>query len=221
MCIRPLCINLLQVSNRLVRERLERENPEDVAILDDVKDSDIVCVRGTFDHIHLVLEAMDVPFTHVDPAALLRIDLKPEQTVYVNCPSSFPKEAAMKLRKFVEDGGQLITTDWALKYVLEVAFPGTVKFSGSSSGDEVVAVEIVDKEDDILKGESEGGGCSTVTYIMCGMRSSCSLPSGVVITLHRSMFLHCGELHTCIQVMLGLPAIQYLLTACVSLHALT
>lgn len=95
---------------------------------------------------------MEVPFIHVDPTALLRMELKPEQTVYVNCPSTFPKEAAMKLRKFVEAGGQLITTDWALKHVLEVAFPGTVKFSGNSSGDEVVAVEIVDKEDDILKG---------------------------------------------------------------------
>ena len=141
-----------QVSKQLVRERMERENPEDVAILDNVKDTDIVCVRGTFDHIHLVLEAIGVPFSHVDPSSLLRMELKPEQTVYVNCPSSFPKEAALKLRKFVEEGGQLITTDWALKNVLEVAFPGTVRFSGNSTGDEVVAVEIVDKEDEILKG---------------------------------------------------------------------
>ncbi len=140
------------MSNLLVRERLQRENPEDVAILDNVKDSDIICVRGTFDHIHLVLEAMGVPFLHVDPTALLRMELKPEQTVYVNCPSTFPREAAKKLGRFVHEGGQLITTDWALKHVLEVAFPGTVRFSGNSSGDEVVAVEIVDKEDDILKG---------------------------------------------------------------------
>ena len=126
---------------------------EDVKILDDVKDSDIVCVRGTFDHIHLVLEAINIPFAHVDPTALLRMELKPEQTVYVNCPSTFPKEAAKKLEKFVSEGGQLITTDWALHHVLEVAFPGTVKFSGTSSGDEVVAVEIVDKEDEVLKGK--------------------------------------------------------------------
>ena len=58
----------------------------------------------------------------------------------------------MKLRKFVEAGGQLITTDWALKHVVEVAFPGMVRFSGYSTDDEVVAVQIVDKEDEILKG---------------------------------------------------------------------
>ena len=140
------------ISKQLVRERMERENPEDVAILDSVAESDIVCVQGTYDHIHLVLNAIGVPFAHVTPAQLKRMELKPEQTVYVNCPSSFPPDVARKLSGFVESGGMLITTDWALKYVLEVGFPNTVKYNGRSSGDEVVSVEIVDKEDDILKG---------------------------------------------------------------------
>ena len=77
---------------------------------------------------------------------------------------TFPGMLLLKLRKFVEDGGQLITTDWALKYVLEVAFPGMVRFSGNSSGDEVVAVEIVDKEDEILKGRL----CTLYTGIISG-----------------------------------------------------
>ena len=141
-----------KVSNQLVRERMERENPEDIAILDTVTGSDIICVRGTYDHIHLVLAAIEVPFDHVSPDQLMKMELKPEQTIYVNCPSSFPKNAALKLRSFVEEGGMLITTDWALKHVIEVAFPGTVKFNGNCSGDEVVSVEIVDKEDEILKG---------------------------------------------------------------------
>ena len=140
------------MSKQLVRERMARENPEDVAILDSVKDNDIVCVRGTYDHIHLVLEAIGIPFAHVDPHQLTKIELKPEQTVYVNCPSSFPSEAAVKLRRFVEEGGQLITTDWALQHVLEPAFPGTVRYSGQSTGDEVVAIEIVEKDNDILRG---------------------------------------------------------------------
>ena len=88
----------------------------------------------------------------MSPESLLKIELKPEQTVYVNCPSSFPVDVAMKLRAFVEQGGQLITTDWALHHVLEKAFPGTVKYSGNSTGDEVVAIEIVEKDDDILRG---------------------------------------------------------------------
>ena len=140
------------VSNQLVRERMERENPEDIKILDSVKESDIVCVRGTYDHIHLVLSAIGVPFAHISPDQLLRTELKPNQVVYVNCPSSFPRDAAVKLSAFVEAGGMLITTDWALKHVIEVAFPNTIKFNGNSTGDEVVSVEIVDTEDEVLKG---------------------------------------------------------------------
>ena len=36
--------------------------------------------------------------------------------------------------------------------MLEVAFPNTVKYNGKASGDEVVSIEIVDTEDEILKG---------------------------------------------------------------------
>ena len=139
------------MSNQLVRDRMEKE---DVQILESIKDTDIVCVRGTYDHIHLVLEAIEIPFAHVSPANLLTLELSPEQTIYINCPSDFPREAALKLERFVSEGGQLITTDWALKHVLEVAFPNTVKFNGNSTGDEVVAVEIVDKEDEVLKGST-------------------------------------------------------------------
>ncbi len=132
---------------------MEKENLENIAILDSIKDSDLVCVKGTFDHIHLVLEAIEVPFTHIDPKGLQKVELRPEQTVYINCPASFPEDCALKLQKFVESGGQLITTDWALKHVLEVAFPGTVCFNGHPTGDEVVSVEIADKDDEIIKGK--------------------------------------------------------------------
>lgn len=143
------CILNMQVSNQLVRDRMQAD---DVKVLDSVVESDIVCVRGTYDHIHLVLEAVGVPFSHISPQKLASMELKPEQTVYVNCPCAFPSESAHKLEKFVREGGQLITTDWALKHVLETAFPKTVKYSGRSTGDEVVAVEIVDKNDEVLKG---------------------------------------------------------------------
>ncbi len=133
----------------LVRDRME---DDEVRMLDSVKDTDIVCVRGTYDHIHLVLEAIGVPFSHVSPVKLQTMQLKPEQTIYVNCPSSFPRDSALKLQDFVKAGGQLITTDWALKHVVEVAFPNTIMYSGTPTGDEVVEVEIVDKEDEVLKG---------------------------------------------------------------------
>jgi len=139
-------------ANFIVRDRIMNENPEDIAVLDSMNKSDIIVVRGTYDHIHLVLEAVGIPFMTVNPADLMRMELLPEQTIYVNCPSSFPADSAKKLEKFVKSGGQLITTDWALKNVIEVAFPNTIKFNGRSTGDEVVSIEIVAKDDEVLKG---------------------------------------------------------------------
>lgn len=108
-------------ANFIVRDRIMTENPEDIAVLDSMNKSDIIVVRGTYDHIHLVLEAVGIPFMTVNPPDLMRMELRPEQTVYVNCPSTFPRDSAKKLEKFVKAGGQLITTDWALKNVIEVA----------------------------------------------------------------------------------------------------
>ena len=139
-------------ANFIVRDRIMNENPEDIAVLDSMSKSDIIVVRGTYDHIHLVLEAVGIPFMTVNPVDLTKMELRPEQTVYVNCPSTFPPESAKRLEKFVRSGGQLITTDWALKNVIEVAFPNTVKFNGNSTGDEVVSIEIVAKDDEVLKG---------------------------------------------------------------------
>ena len=141
-----------EVSNRMLRERLAKEDPENEKLLADVSESDIVVVTGTYDHIHLVLDAVGLPYKSVDRASVASLDLRPEQTVYVNCPSSFPREGALKLEKFVKAGGQLITTDWALLHVIEPAFPKTIAYNKRATGDDVVGIEIVDKEDDILKG---------------------------------------------------------------------
>lgn len=141
-----------ELGNVLVRERLAKEDPENAKLLADVKDTDIIVVSGTYDHIHLVLEAVKMPFKSVSRSQVAGLELRPDQTVYVNCPNSFPVEGAKRLEKFVSEGGQLITTDWALLYVLEAAFPKTVAYNGNATGDDVVSVEIVDKDDDVLKG---------------------------------------------------------------------
>ena len=55
------------------------------------------------------------------------------------------------LVEFVENGGFLFTTDWALKHVIEPGFPGTLRYNGRATGDEVVRVEIDAREDPFLQ----------------------------------------------------------------------
>jgi hypothetical protein len=109
-----------ELGSAMAREQL---SAEDKKALDEIGNDTVIVVPGTYDHIHQVLASLKIPFTTVQQHELLTYPLRPEdQTVYVNCASAFPAEVAHRLRQFVNDGGQLITTDWALKNVLEVAF---------------------------------------------------------------------------------------------------
>ena len=56
------------------------------------------------------------------------------------------------MKEFVAAGGHLFTTDWALKHVLEPAFPGVVAHNGRTTGDEVVRIEVRDAENPYVAG---------------------------------------------------------------------
>lgn len=141
-----------ELANGMVREKLRTESTENIRILDSLKENDVLVVSGTYDHIHLVLESLKIPFVSINQNQLMRAALEPHQTVFVNCASSFPPDAARKLADFVAKGGQLITTDWALRNVLEVAFPNTVAYNNNPTADEVVRIEAIDREDSVILG---------------------------------------------------------------------
>jgi hypothetical protein len=130
-----------ELANEMVRGKLYRENQDNIRILDGLKDHDVI-----------VLQSLKIPFISIGQYDLLNVKLEPHQTIFVNCASSFPSEAARKLATFVSEGGQLITTDWALKHVIEVAFPNTIAHNNKTTGDEVVRIEVVDKKDSLLTG---------------------------------------------------------------------
>ena len=141
-----------KLANEITREKLQREDKTNIRILDDLTKNDIIVVTGTYDHISQVLTSLKIPFGEIDQYQLMQADLKPHQTIFVNCASGFAPEAARKLATFVEAGGQLITTDWALLNVIQVAFPNTIEFNGNSTGDEVVRIEVVHKKDSVVLG---------------------------------------------------------------------
>ncbi|MDX2303217.1 MAG: hypothetical protein NW226_10475 [Microscillaceae bacterium] len=135
------------LAGKMVRSKLEQEDAQNIKILDNLNEADIIVVSGTYDHIHQVLESMHIPYLSISQEQVLQAELKPFHTVFVNCASSFPAEAAHKLAAFVQSGGQLITTDWALKNVLEVAFPHTVAYNNKPTQDEVVKITVHDTTD--------------------------------------------------------------------------
>ncbi|MHA1984819.1 MAG: hypothetical protein ACW967_10715, partial [Candidatus Hodarchaeales archaeon] len=127
-----------ELASSLIRDRLETEDKENIDILDEMT--------------YLVLQHSKIPFKRVDQTQLSQIELRSDQTVFVNCTGTFDSDLARKLNTFVNSGGQLITTDWCLRSVLEPGFPGYVEYNNSATSDEVVRIEIVDKDDPVLKG---------------------------------------------------------------------
>jgi hypothetical protein len=140
----------------ITREQLRRDAPERARTLDDVKASDVVVVAGCYDHVESVLGALEVPHVLVQPEQVDRLELRPEQLLIVNCPGQVSAAAIARIRAFVEAGGSLFTTDWALKHVIEPAFPGVLAFSQRPTPDDVVRIEVRDHDNLYLQGVLDG-----------------------------------------------------------------
>lgn len=140
----------------ITREHLRRDAPERARALDAVERSDVIVVAGVYDHVESVLEALEVPHTVVSTDEVDRLTLRPEQLLIVNCPGQVSAAAITRIRAFVESGGSLFTTDWALKHVIEPAFPGVLAFTRRPTPDDVVRIEVIDRDNIYLQGVLDG-----------------------------------------------------------------
>ncbi|MBT3182180.1 MAG: hypothetical protein HN337_06720 [Deltaproteobacteria bacterium] len=105
----------------------------------------ILVVDGCFDQVHHILESAKLPYARLgNPANFAQAldELPGIKTVFINCGRDFPANQAKRVAKFVHAGGMLMTTDWALKTVIQEAFPGTIAHKGGNTGsDKFVLVD--------------------------------------------------------------------------------
>jgi len=157
----------------LVKDRLETENPENIKILEELDANSVIIVAGSADHIEQVFAATKMPHNVVTPDQLTKLNLKKDQTVYINCHTTgYPNNFHNVIEQFVKSGGQLITTDWSLNTVLTQCFPGFVEWDNQSTSDGVVTIEL-DKNDtdEVLQGFKDekiwwlAGGSHPITVV--------------------------------------------------------
>ena len=141
-----------QAGGRIARERMTREAPMNAEALDAIEASDIVVVEGCYDHVELVLGALDLPYQTIQAGHLHRVHLRPDQLLVINCPGQLPAPEIVQVRDFVAAGGTLFSTDWALRNVLEPAFPGLVEFNERPTHDDVVRIDIIESDSPYLMG---------------------------------------------------------------------
>jgi len=140
-----------KVAQEMLKDRLKDVDESMAKEFDEINESDVVIVRGQYDFIEQVFSGIGLKHKTIGAGNLGSIELNPEQIVFINCPGNVGPRGLRKLVKFVESGGFLFTTDWALKHIIEPGFPGYIKYNGRSTADEVVRVEILSEEDPFLK----------------------------------------------------------------------
>ncbi len=140
---------------KMARDRIQRESPLDAEALRRVEASDVLVIPGSYDHVEQVLQALDLPFQPLEEPQLRRISLRPEQLLIINCPGNLDPASISAVRRFVQGGGSLFTTDWALRNVVEPAFPGFVEYNERPTADDVVRIEMRSRENPFLKGVME------------------------------------------------------------------
>jgi hypothetical protein len=135
----------------MTAERMRRSRPADFRLLRQARNSDVVVVRGTYDHAQTVLDAVRIRYTLIEPEDLERVELNAGQLLLVNCPGTVSRLAIKKMRQFVAAGGYLFTTDWSLQNILEPAFPGYVEYTRRPTKDDVVEVRVLRDDNPFLR----------------------------------------------------------------------
>ena len=150
-----------QLAGELVRDRLA-QSPTEQSQLSRLRKSDLLVISGCYDHMDRPLQVLQTPFTEVVAQDLTVPLLASAKFVFANCGQSFPEQSAHLIAGFVEAGGVLLSTDYMLKYLLEVAFRDEagnpyVRHNGMRTGDEIVDLTYLKKDDPTIQGFFDDG----------------------------------------------------------------
>ena len=124
-------------SGKIFEQVSMRASPGLLEQLRATKPSDIVVVKGVHDHIEKLLDTIKIPYTLIDVEEVPGYN--GGRVMFVNCKSYETGVPTKAIRNFVEGGGRLVTTDWAVDFVAKT-FPGRVKKTKKTI-DDVVEIQ--------------------------------------------------------------------------------
>lgn len=125
-----------QVAAVAVKQRFSEQRPKDLRILNKISQKDIAVYLGSYDHVEEIFQCLNLPIQiNPDPE---KLDAK---IIFVNCSNSYDNKLINSLKKQVENGKWLVTSDWALGNFISHAFPNTIRWNKEQTKDEVISVE--------------------------------------------------------------------------------
>lgn len=119
-------------SEGTVVERLRNRRPDDHSFIEELAAGDIIVVKGIYDEVELVLDALGLPYTLLERNAFNAFELDPRAVLIFNCDSGETPVNGDKVKAFVGAGGYLFTSDWELQNVVTPAFGNTLTMAGAT-----------------------------------------------------------------------------------------
>ena len=140
-----------RVAQEMIKDKLKDVDEDMAAEFEELGQSEVIVSIGVHDNIEQVFNGIGLKHNLINPQQFEKIDLDPDQIIFINCPGNVTSKGLRNLVTFVEKGGFLFTTDWALRHVIEPGFPGYIKYNNRPTSDEVVRVDILAEEDPFLQ----------------------------------------------------------------------
>lgn len=128
------------VAAALVEARMKKFIPQDWETLRKTEKKQLLVVRGAYDRVESIITRSKIEHIEVNPWEIPS-DLSETQVILVNCPGAISENSFQVIKDFVNSGGTLITTDWALDNFVSKAFPGMIAPNGQVTGNECVDIE--------------------------------------------------------------------------------
>ena len=140
-----------RVAQEMIKDKLKDVDEDMAAEFEELGQSEVIVSKGVHDYIEQVFNGIGLKHNLINPQQFEKIDLDPDKIIFINCPGNVSSKGLRNLVTFVEKGGFLFTTDWALRHVIEPGFPGYIKYNNRPTSDEVVRVDILAEEDPFLQ----------------------------------------------------------------------
>jgi hypothetical protein len=147
-------VRQVHITAQIFRTWVDRNWPK--LPVSELKPQSVVVVKGRYDHAEHVLESCRVPYVTGDNSNLVN-RLKNATLLVINCPGELSDENIDVVRRFVDSGGYLLTTDWSLSGCLQKICPGYVYWDGGYSTSEVVDGVVVVPDSPLVSGASTAG----------------------------------------------------------------
>lgn len=123
----------------VVLGRLKDGRPGDFEALGSLRSENVIVITGVYDHVEHVLDGLRVPHLALSPKKFDRTKTDATCAILVDCPGFLNGAEIARIRKWVDRGGYLFTTDWALTCV-EKLFPGYIRQGGRQTSEDWVPV---------------------------------------------------------------------------------